>query len=709
MSNERTITPNDPADFTPQLGNYKSLQPFRFWCQKVLPLVYDDSLSYYELLCKVVDYLNKTMEDVETLHSDVTNLYIAYKKLQNYVNDYFSSLDVQEEINNKLDELVKNGTLTALLNNILISSPTSNFADVEYLCTIQNHYPYKTKSEDYSKTPTEPQGIAYINNSNVVCFYSCGEKYNGFGSEDDLVLMREFHFTDKRTNSYIVREKLISGLQHANSCSYNDEDNVIYCALRGYANPENTGVIGSTKISEIDYATLSIKKTRNIKFDDETIDRIDVIGFDKITKKLYCGVDDKIYLVNDDNTTTLMFTWSKFFSYAYNLQGLCVINNYAYIVTHNPNTIFCFTIKGSLARILNLPDYDGDGHAIRYPEDIDYDKETFDIYINCWAGTSLLSYDDVAQWRSCYVFKFNPLKNVITSHRQAESGIVNVNKTIYVSKNNNTIYQKGSSAYPYTLINEAVNAIISGTNDIIIDCVGDFDEYVNIQGVNVIFTKSVNVNSINVQSSLIRFEGGITLTGKNTKKQTCRLINSIVNINNSLDINGGANNETALYLSNSTINTDFSFDINVPNCKYAMYLVNSIFNGYCNNINPKLCHVSNSKIEKTYLPTGTKVEYNGHSCLYIEKGKYVKSGSNFYGTISASLNITINGTTRNIQTMLTRKYAESDDTVTFAMTYFGFISVHVDSELNVTSINLINLTETDLSNVSVDFIGLYLN
>lgn len=40
-----------------------NLTPFKFWCQKVLPLVYDDSLSYYEVLAKVVDYMNKVMEN----------------------------------------------------------------------------------------------------------------------------------------------------------------------------------------------------------------------------------------------------------------------------------------------------------------------------------------------------------------------------------------------------------------------------------------------------------------------------------------------------------------------------------------------------------------------------------------------------------------------------------------------------------------------
>ena len=115
----RDIVKKDPADFTPTLGNYKDLQPFRFWCQKVLPLVYDDSLSYYELLCKVVDYLNKTMEDVGVLEGDVTGLHEAYKKLQGYVNDYFSTLDVQEEINDKLDAMAKNGSLTALISPLL--------------------------------------------------------------------------------------------------------------------------------------------------------------------------------------------------------------------------------------------------------------------------------------------------------------------------------------------------------------------------------------------------------------------------------------------------------------------------------------------------------------------------------------------------------------------------------------------------------------
>ena len=47
------------------MTNVRSVAPqsFGYWCQKVLPLVYDDSLSYYEILCKIVEYVNKMIEE----------------------------------------------------------------------------------------------------------------------------------------------------------------------------------------------------------------------------------------------------------------------------------------------------------------------------------------------------------------------------------------------------------------------------------------------------------------------------------------------------------------------------------------------------------------------------------------------------------------------------------------------------------------------
>lgn len=91
------------------------IESFRFWCQKVLPLVYDDSLSYYELLCKVVTYLNNTIQAVNENTEDVAQMRQELDQFEEFINNYFNNLDVQQEINNKLDAMASSGELTDLM------------------------------------------------------------------------------------------------------------------------------------------------------------------------------------------------------------------------------------------------------------------------------------------------------------------------------------------------------------------------------------------------------------------------------------------------------------------------------------------------------------------------------------------------------------------------------------------------------------------
>jgi hypothetical protein len=39
------------------------------YCQKVLPLVYDNSLSYYEVLCKLTNKINELVDTVNELEA----------------------------------------------------------------------------------------------------------------------------------------------------------------------------------------------------------------------------------------------------------------------------------------------------------------------------------------------------------------------------------------------------------------------------------------------------------------------------------------------------------------------------------------------------------------------------------------------------------------------------------------------------------------
>lgn len=100
--------------------------PFMFWCQKVLPLVYDDSLSYYEVLCKLVTYVNGLRDDVIKLGEDVSELNKLYNELAKLLDEYFNR-GVQDSVNKKLDEMASNGFFDNILSKYITPYFSLNF------------------------------------------------------------------------------------------------------------------------------------------------------------------------------------------------------------------------------------------------------------------------------------------------------------------------------------------------------------------------------------------------------------------------------------------------------------------------------------------------------------------------------------------------------------------------------------------------------
>lgn len=70
------------------MSDYTNLTEFKFWCQKVLPLVYDDSLSYYEVLCKVVDYINAIIGDSNGIVADIKELKAEMGIVQKWIDNF---------------------------------------------------------------------------------------------------------------------------------------------------------------------------------------------------------------------------------------------------------------------------------------------------------------------------------------------------------------------------------------------------------------------------------------------------------------------------------------------------------------------------------------------------------------------------------------------------------------------------------------------
>ena len=99
------------------VAEYHNQSKLRFWCQMVLPLVYDDSLSYMELLNKVVNYLNNCIQDVGNCETNIELLLDAFESLQDYVNEMVE--DISPEIESVIDQMIENGDFTEILTDAL--------------------------------------------------------------------------------------------------------------------------------------------------------------------------------------------------------------------------------------------------------------------------------------------------------------------------------------------------------------------------------------------------------------------------------------------------------------------------------------------------------------------------------------------------------------------------------------------------------------
>ena len=83
----------------------RDLKYFRFWCYKVLPLTYDNSLSYYEVLCKVVEYINDLIDQDKIFGEELDRLKEDLTVVQEWINN-FDTTFIKEVVDNSIATMI---------------------------------------------------------------------------------------------------------------------------------------------------------------------------------------------------------------------------------------------------------------------------------------------------------------------------------------------------------------------------------------------------------------------------------------------------------------------------------------------------------------------------------------------------------------------------------------------------------------------------
>lgn len=226
---------------------------FRNFVLKNFPFLEDDfdALTDYELFCKMVEYMKKSLEHIESYDSQ----FVDFNNRLSAMENYFNNLDVQEEINNKLDEMAENGELTDIIAQYLGLAGLLTFNNVDDMKTANNLVNGSiTKTLGYSTIQDNGGGyykIRNITNDDVV---------------DDVFIISLY-------NENLVAELIIPTKININLLG-GTEDTDISDILQSAINKDNIEEIDLLNNSYLITNTITLKSNFLIKNGNITSDEI---------------------------------------------------------------------------------------------------------------------------------------------------------------------------------------------------------------------------------------------------------------------------------------------------------------------------------------------------------------------------------------------------------------------------------------------------
>lgn len=495
----------------------KSSGLFTNYIYKAIPLAFDESLSYYETLAGLLAYIKDSLIPAINNNAQVVielqNLYID---LKNYVDHYFDSLDLQQEVNNKLDEMARLGELAVIIDAYLQYGTTKNY---NTYTDLENDFPNlvlneKVKTLGYHQKNDGGQAEYYVTDTLNQDIY----QINITGSNPQLYL----NYVYKKDRTIPVK---VFGYQNNDDISdlFNADKNNFYETLifdkdvLYKINPSsitlNTNTIKNKKLKgnhstiKLENQTTSLKfekcELNNLIIDSEINNNIDI---DIITLNDNNNFKKCEFKTLNNNTTPDLLTLVRQNKGSNNFIN-CIFNN---LSTSSDNTTILLNLFTNQDISLNYKTYINNCKFINGKDAIFYEDQTnYEKY-------SSIVCNSIFENQTQYLANINSNNNILTNLKSNS----NNNANTLININSNT-----KNNYVECISNNQNNGYFNNQDDKILNKIGTLGNLTTTNKTNLVNA----VNEIN-SNTVSNYNKIGNLPSLNTTNKT-NLVNAVNEVN----------------------------------------------------------------------------------------------------------------------------------------------------------------------------------
>lgn len=582
----------------------KNLKPFPRFCHTIgyIPTSYKISMTYEEQLLWFCNFLENTV--IPTINQNgaaVEELQNLYVDLKNYVDNYFENLDIQTEINNKLDDMAESGQLTELLtsylelkciygyNTIEEMKEAENLVDGSFAKTygknsLNDGYGAFYKIREIINTDIiDNDNIIALDNPNLVAEKITEIKETPFAQLVDTSIYAQIKpqnvdvsahgcqsfaigngvivscwtayqsIDDSANHGILVSQNFTTGNQiavktdqtigHGNDITYCSKDGYFYIACGGGYNP----------LSKIKVVDNNLNTIRDIDLSNTDLEDTFGIAYNENEDIFYCFARNyELFKVSYDFSTIIKSTDTITQNVTNEKQGIFFDGNHVSVIINVENPIYSYANYNKIDVYSSNLDYLCSQKIMEINEITDgayYDNE---LYLLKWFNHVPLIYK-ATQFLNGKTYNFIN-NNLIMGNAFSTYGSF---YNIYINKDYTGFLVDGTQEKPF-------NDILCGLTN-----VKNMFDRINIYVQGDFSANGINIQKCNKELNFIGAVAGVKTKIKGFGIKNC----SQVSISN-FEIVGASdmsNNQIASYNSNISIDTiKFNGTTNELTCIYAI-------------------------------------------------------------------------------------------------------------------------------------------